>query len=284
MNPTTGAAASPGQALRAAREARDLPLHKAADELRLTVEQITAMEEGRYDSLGPAVFARGHLRRYTTLLNLEAGPLLEDYEAAHRDVASPTLVPPASLHTPVAGPRSPLSVAMAVLVPVALAAIVAGAWWLQGRDRTPAAAPEAPAAAETVSAAAESAAPASAQPVAAQGAGQDGASAAGIGDAAPAAPDRNRLALEFSDTCWVEVYDATGERLAFELAGPGAALGFPGPAPWRVMLGNVRGVRMSVAGRSVPLGPRMVVQNTASIYVDEAGTVARVPIAAEGGN
>lgn len=266
MSSTPEGTAPPGQALRAAREARNLPLHKAAAELRLAAEQITALEEGRYDSLGPAVFARGHLRRYAALLELPAEPLLEDYESAHRDEVSPTLVVPASLYTPVDARKSPPAVAMAVLVPAALAAIVAGAWWLQGRQAAVPVTAGAPG--EVATAALEPG----------QAAGQPPTE---IREAAPGRPDPDRLALDFTDSCWVEVYDATGQRLVFELAGQGTTLAFPGPAPWRVVLGNVRVARMSVGGRSVPLPGNVVVQNTASIYVDEAGTVARVRAASQ---
>jgi len=264
-------AAPPGQALRAAREARKLSVAKAADELRLSHDQVAAMEEGRYDSLGPAVFARGHLRRYAVLLGLPEGGILEAYEAAHRDDASPTLLPAASLHTPVVERKSPLARALAVLVPAALAAIVAGAWWLQGRDEAPASAPatfgEAEAPGDT---GATSLVP-----------GQAVGRAAEVGEAAPAASDSDRLAFDFTDPCWVEVYDATGQRLAFELAARGASLAFSGPAPWRVVLGNVRAARLAVDGRKVTLPGNVVMQNTASIYVDEAGTIARVPAASQ---
>ena len=73
---STPEAPPPGQTLRAAREARNFSLLKVAEELRLPPERVEAMEEGRYDSLGPAVFARGHLRRYAALLQLPAAPLL----------------------------------------------------------------------------------------------------------------------------------------------------------------------------------------------------------------
>lgn len=265
MSPPGADTAPPGEALRAAREARNLSLRQAAEELRLVPEQVAAMEEGRYDSLGPAVFARGHLRRYAALLGLPATVVLESYEAAHVGEAPSTLVPPASLHTPVVEPRSPLAAVMAVLVPAALAAVVAGAWWLQGRES--AAPDEAPA-----GAAIEAPPAADAGNLAAL---QDAVSAAG--EAAPPMEDPDRLSLGFTDACWVEVYDATGQRLAYELAGPGVALAFPGPAPWRVVLGNVRGARLALDGRQLTLPGSAVVQNTAAIYVDEAGTVARVP-------
>ena len=261
-------AAPPGQALRAAREARKLSVAKAADELRLSHDQVTAMEEGRYDSLGPAVFARGHLRRYAVLLGLPEGGILEAYEAAHRDDASPTLLPAASLHTPVVERKSPLARALAVLVPAALAAIVAGAWWLQGRDEAPASAPATFGETETPGdTGATSLVP-----------GQAVGRAAEVGEAAP---DSDRLAFDFTDPCWVEVYDATGQRLAFELAARGASLAFSGPAPWRVVLGNVRAAHLAVDGRKVTLPGNVVMQNTASIYVDEAGTIARVPAASQ---
>lgn len=260
MNETGAAAPPPARTLRTARETQGLSLAKVADELRLTPDQVMAMEEGDYDRLGPAVFARGHVRRYAVLLGLPVEGFLESYEATHRGDASPSLVPPASLHTPVTDARDLRTRLLAALVPVALILAVALAWWLQARSPQPAPAGR-PAAAEPAAAAQESAA----APVPEQDA-----------DAALEPPGA-RLALEFSDLCWIEVYDATGERLAYELARPDARLEFPGPAPWRVLLGNVAAVRMSVDDRVVPLAGDAVVQNTASLFVDEAGTAARVP-------
>lgn len=263
--------APPGQALRAAREAHKLSVAKVADELRLSQDQVTAMEEGRYDSLGPAVFARGHLRRYAVLLELPEGGILEAYEAAHRDDASPTLLPQASLRTPVVERKSPLVRTLAVLVPAALAAIVAGAWWLQRRDEAPAPMPAASGEAATPrEAGATGLVP-----------GQAMGRAVEVGEAAP---DSDRLALDFTDACWIEVYDATGQRLAFELAARGASLAFSGPAPWRVVLGNVRAARVAVDGREVPVPGNVVIRNSASMYIDEAGTVARVPAASQDGS
>ncbi len=253
MSATPEEPAPPGGALRAAREARGFSLLKIAEELRLTPERVTDMEEGRYDGLGPAVFVRGHLRRYAALLGLPAQQFLEGYEATHHEEAVPEAPPPASLNAPVVESRNPLAAAVPVLLPAALAAIIAGAWWLQGRESPPAAAPVA----AVTEAAVQPAAPPPPE--------------------APVRADAGRLTVDFTDLCWIEVYDATGQRLAYELAEGGASLAFPGPAPWRVVLGNVGAARVTLDGRDVTLPGRVVVQNTATIYVDEAGTVARVP-------
>src|SRR5690606_30015805 len=48
----------------------------------------------------------------------------------------------------------------------------------------------------------------------------------------------DRLQLEFSAECWLEVSDAQGDVLATELQRPGSRLSLQGKAPFQVKLGN----------------------------------------------
>jgi cytoskeleton protein RodZ len=71
------AAAGAGQLLRAARLERGLSVDDVARQLRLSVRQVTALEEDDYSRLSSATFLRGFVRNYAKLLQMDATPLLQ---------------------------------------------------------------------------------------------------------------------------------------------------------------------------------------------------------------
>jgi cytoskeleton protein RodZ len=73
-------ATTPGRRLRTAREAKGLSTQTAADALHLDAWVIEALERGDYARLGPAVYARGHLKHYAAMLELPVPEVLEAYE------------------------------------------------------------------------------------------------------------------------------------------------------------------------------------------------------------
>jgi cytoskeleton protein RodZ len=90
----------------------------------------------------------------------------------------------------------------------------------------------------------------------------------------PAAATSGNLVIEFTGPCWLEVYDAAGERLAFELVVAGDSRSFGGPAPWRVLLGNVGAARVSIDGSVVQIPPSLRVRDAALVSVSGGGDVA----------
>jgi len=265
--------------LAAARESRGLSVAQVAEQLRLTPEVILAMEEGRYQVLGPPVFARGHLRKYASLLGQPADGLLRDYDASSSRVAESSLIPPASAHTHVESEHRRRWRWQPWLVVVAAAVIATAGWWFwQGRSATPPA-PQS----ESAPATAQFEAPASDSPGAPQ---PDVPGPAVLPEAAPAGEPATEqtgstttqapggLMLAFSGPCWLEVYDAGGARLAFELVEAGEYRSFRGPAPWRVVLGNAPVVSAQLDGRPVSIPAGLLIHNTATVSIAASGTVA----------
>jgi len=74
------AATTPGRRLRTAREARGLSTQTAADALHLDAWVIEALEQGDYARIGPAVYAKGHLKHYAAMLELPLPEVLEAYQ------------------------------------------------------------------------------------------------------------------------------------------------------------------------------------------------------------
>lgn len=86
-----GPEAGPGAWLAAAREQAGLSLMQAADQLHLDVSAVKALEAGRFEVLGAAVYARGHLRRYAELLGLPAQEVEKSFLELHPARSTPDL-------------------------------------------------------------------------------------------------------------------------------------------------------------------------------------------------
>lgn len=263
-----------GPSLAAAREARGLTHAQAAEQLRIATALIAAMEEGRYQDLGPAVFARGHLRKYATLLGLPAEGLLADYDASNARVGESSLIPPASAHTPVRTGKRADRRWLVWLLAALLVVVAAGAGgWLWKTRFAPR-----PAAPVPLPAPIEEPAPAVGEPAQQPpAAGQPGST---TGQEPKPAATTGGLKLEFSRPCWLEVYDARGERLAYELAEPGAELSVGGQPPWRVVLGDAGAAHVSVHGQPVPIPGKLVARRAATLSIGLDGSIGPAAIVA----
>ena len=70
---------SPGARLSAARKERELSLKTVADELKLDVSMVVALEQDDRTALPAAIFVKGYLRRYARLTGLPEDELVSDY-------------------------------------------------------------------------------------------------------------------------------------------------------------------------------------------------------------
>ena len=128
----------PGARLRAARENAGLSLDQAAQQLKLAPRQVQALEDEDFAQLPGRTFARGFVRNYARLLNLDADGLLAIMPDATQ---APALEAPALQATgamiaelPVSE-RSAPSVArwLIPLVLIVCVVAVAGYEWYRGR-------------------------------------------------------------------------------------------------------------------------------------------------------
>ena len=69
----------PGVQLRRAREAKGLLVHDIAQELHLDEWMLQALEEDDFTALGAPVFAKGHMRKYGSMLGLDTDDLMIAY-------------------------------------------------------------------------------------------------------------------------------------------------------------------------------------------------------------
>lgn len=74
--PVHGAGGVPGQTLAAQREAMGWSVEQVADQLKLAVRQVIALEAGDYASLPSPAVTRGFVRAYAKLMKLDPAPLV----------------------------------------------------------------------------------------------------------------------------------------------------------------------------------------------------------------
>ena len=269
-----------GARLRSAREKRGLSILQAAEKLHVDARVLELLESEDFASLGAAVYARGHLRRYAELLGespLELQRLYED--TTHTEQPDLTRIPrgdPAGSGSRLAAPG------LLLLVGLALAGIL---WWaltMQGSRSQPVPA----AAAAVTSAAAVATGADTAEPPAPQAAaaGESGRAAAASPADLPPAPGAARLALKFTAPSWVEVYDAGGRRLLHGVEAADSARTLEGAAPLMVVLGNAPGVALIMNGQAVTLDGLVHRDHSAHVLIDGTGHVsAAAPAGAPGG-
>lgn len=94
-----------GEALAAARKAKKLTQQDVSNNLRLSVKQITDIENNEFSAL-PQPMIRGFIRNYARLLELDAEPLLESYRARVPDKAPKSVSVQSSMYEVVSGKES----------------------------------------------------------------------------------------------------------------------------------------------------------------------------------
>ena len=168
-----------GERLRRAREQRGLTVDECAERLYLPASVITALEGEQFATLGAGVYARGHLRRYAGLLELDAAGL--EQLMLQRLSAAPDLANIQTHRITGTGSSRRLGVVPVAIVAVVLALVVLVWWSLRhGSERAPATPVVVPATPAPASVAPTApAAPAPASPTTGAPAPSAGAAAAG---------------------------------------------------------------------------------------------------------
>jgi cytoskeleton protein RodZ len=270
----SGAAAAepdtPGGMLRVERERRGYSVQHAAEDMHLDAWVIEAIEANRFEALGAPVYARGHLRKYASLLGLSPATVIERYEALGGAPIVPTPIPLA-ISAPVRVERRrvskvPLWIAAALALVAGLAWLVFELWWKPSSNSATTNEVAAPNASEPVS---EPVEPVQQEP--ARAAPAPVAQAPAVA-AAPAASGEVRLRLEFTEPSWAEIYDASGKRLMFDMGQPGRVRTVAGVPPLRVNIGLASAVSAQVSDRPIVI-PRRAGKDGAKFLIEADGSV-----------
>jgi len=285
---------NPGTRLAAAREQAGMTLAEAAERLRLDVATLQALEAGRFNTLGAAVFVRGHLRHYAELLGLPVAEIDAAYAASAARLAP---LPDLRRTTTLAGSAAEHRVALpprAALIGAIILVLVALVWWamrVPAGQRHAASVPAPAASPALPPPRAPSPTPdpvdAGPQPPAAMAPAPARSDAAATPKSTPAAKDaapaakaasgRVRLAIKFNEDSWVEVYDAHGSTLYHDFGSTGSERRLSGVAPLRILIGNPDGVALELDGHAVALRPAAESGKPQRFLLDDAGHISEVP-------
>ncbi len=303
------AAGSLGGTLRAARERGDLSVHKAAQDLHVGDDIIEALERDDYTALGAPIFVRGHLRNYCRLLGLPEVEVLSVYEHTANKLVPPPLITQRPDASGAFARRFGLPVFSAVMALVLL--LLAVSWWThrpaervaalgqpansmttklplavasnqpEPSMSTRATGVKTPAPGATRVTMGYKAGPAAAAIMQPRSRAVSGTLA--VTHSAPAetlveqsagsTPSARLTHVKFTmnQASWIEVYDASGKRLYYDLAPAGGSVKVSGTGPLQVFLGNAPGVNIELNGQPFNLTPFTRSDNTARFRLGAAG-------------
>lgn len=263
-----------GRRLAAARESGGLSVADVARQLRLSPSQVEAIEAGAYERLPGTVFARGFVRNYARLMNLDPEVLLAGAEQRLRSGAEREPEVPRSVNIPFPTGREFNWRRYVIVAPVLLLVLViifevyredasdvtvkSGPVMLpppQAVGREPEAAASAvPQVATATEAEVKPALTLDATALSGQPAVESPAPPAVM-----AAVERKRgehlIKLVFERQSWVEIHDRAGRVIFSRLNAAGTEHEVSGEPPLKLVVGNARGVRLTYDGRPVDLAP-----------------------------
>lgn len=257
-----------GATLKHAREQRKLSEIDLARNLRLEPRIIRQLEEERFDELPAPAFARGYLRSVGKELGVDTSRLLELFDAQSTREAPPLADfesrPPAEITS---DSRIVRYTTVVLLVGLLLLVVM---WWRSHGDSfsmlehlhesNPSAIVPIPPTpplsykfeqithsqdplfrAPDIEVAATTSVDADTPPAATT----SGSAASGVSD----------IVINSSADAWVEILDADGARLYYNLVRPGNEVRITGKRPYTLVIGNAPAVRLSFAGKKIDLAP-----------------------------
>jgi len=234
-----------GERLAEARREMQVPVIEIAKELHLDEYKVRALERNEFEVLGAPVFAKGHLRKYAQLVNVDQADVMADYYQLNRSTGAPPVVSARLKQRKFVSP-GPWLAAIVVIVIAATAY-----WWFTARE-TPVARPVT---GEVAPLPQNSAPTVTEQEVVEE---TDEA----ILDELPVEPEPQpatppvvatesadlRLSVTYLGDCWTEITDASGRRLFFDLGESGRTVNLSGEAPFNVLFGDAANVSLEVNG------------------------------------
>jgi cytoskeletal protein RodZ len=203
---------------------REISLREIAESSRISLRYLEAFEQDRFDLLPAPLFAKGFLREYAKFVGLDPDEVVNYYLSASPREAGAERPPRSRLR-----PRARISPAAILGAALFVLALVVAMWFLTSR----------------VAGTAESS-PAMAPPPSPE------VPEAPVARAEPAATAPIRVALDFHQKSWIEVY-IDGERAISEFRVQGESLRLEASREVSLLLGNRRGVTVEVNGR--PFAP-----------------------------
>ncbi len=234
-----------GLRFRHAREKAKLSQESVAQQLRLPVAVLEAIEREDWARLGAPIFVRSYVGSYARLLGLPA-TLADDVARGKPD---PKLSPIGS-DSPARGAfdRGVMNLAYLAMTVVIVGSVVMLALYFQGPQRSSEVLPLDPPAPH-----------ASAEGAVEPESGQPGADSPVMASMAPslasAATADRQITLNFRGPSWIDIVAQDGGLIERGVVAAGSKRKFAAGRPTRITLGDAAAVDVSVAGIALDLGP-----------------------------
>lgn len=247
-----------GERLAEARRELQISVLEIAKELHLDEPKVRALERNEFDVLGAPVFAKGHLKTYAQLVNVDPDDVLVDYYHLTRMTSMPPVV------TARPRPGRELSPGPWIAVIVIVIIGVTAFWWftrpaepvpeVQIEETLPEAMPpdESPAPQQGTSSPDSAAIPAQTAHQVVEPVIVEETQAEALTEPVVEAGQMHLL-VTYSGDCWTEITDANGRRLLFDLGKEGRTVELSGAEPFNVLFGNPANISLLVNGEEYAL-------------------------------
>jgi cytoskeleton protein RodZ len=96
-------------------------------------------------------------------------------------------------------------------------------------------------------------------------------------------PRETQVTLHYAADSWTEVYDASGQKLFYDVGAASSVHTIKGLAPLRIVLGNAPGVSVEVDGKPARTTKMMRADGSAEFSINRAGRATPVAPAPDGG-
>ena len=254
-----------GERLAAARREQQITVLEVAKELHLDEPKVRALEQNDFEILGAPVFAKGHLRKYASLVGVDMDDVLQDYYKLNRASGMPPVV------GKVRKPAREISLGPWIAAIVVIVIAAAAYWWFVAAKAPqdlpalqPASSePQSPDLSTTgvVDDGFGTVAVELPEPAAEETAVTEFVAEPAMADATPQATvvslgaGQVSLTMNFSGDCWTEISDANGTELYLDLGREGRSAEVTGEAPLSVLFGNADNVSVRVNGTDYAISP-----------------------------
>ena len=268
----------PGSLLKDARIANGLGIDDIAIRLRLHTRIIQGIERDDYEHLPPPTFVRGYLRGYARIVGRSSVDIIEAYEK--NSFSIPLLVSDISHQKEVKS--SDLSIKLTTCVVIALSCSLLVLWWQNNRD-THVTTPPIPITIESVesddsdqmdlsSTPKTTAAPLLTNENTKMLRNTDETPSVNIGDGSVSgfnsvnitshpiplqsplrSARRDSVSLIMSKDSWLEIYNAYGERIYYDLARAGSAVNIIDIGPFKLIIGYAKGAILRYNDKPIDL-------------------------------
>jgi len=278
---------TPGALLQQARESRGFTIEHISSQLRLSRKVIKSLEDDNYDELPAPIFVRGYIRSYAALVGLEANKISESYSQLIQGAEASISLDAAHLgslnRNSGSDKRSWLLPVVSVVLVVCLGIII----WYSQSSETDQQNIEEVASGDMMNPASPNVAiepkpgdDASVQILAVpveEPEVEQMASSESTSETAPAEDqvetrvdepvevaqqavakepqELDQLTLEFNADSWVDVRDASGQRLIYRMMKSGERQAVSGKPPFILTLGNAPEIILMRNGAKVDLSP-----------------------------